>query len=107
MWQGKEIIVLGSFRSFLYILNIFDAKSLRSHRNICVAAAWAMMLLGYAVAIWALFCFRHNFDVIEVAQATAMLISAPVMGIDYASLYLQRHKINERYRSVKQSDQCT
>lgn len=99
----KKIIVLGSFRKFLYILNIFDGKSLRKPngriniQNICVAVIWTMMIVGYIVAIWAAtwFCFDHNFDLNEVALTTAMLISAPVMAIAYCSIFLQRDEIND------------
>lgn len=96
MRRKTEIIVFRSFRPFLYILNIVDAKNLRSFKNIGVATAVAVLLSGYVIAIVAatLFCFQHNFDLSEVALTTAMLISAPVMGIAYASTFLQRRKIN-------------
>lgn len=61
-----------------------------------MAIALAVLLSGYVIAIVAatMFCHHHNFKLSEVALTTAMLISAPVMGIAYASIFLQRRKIN-------------
>lgn len=96
--SDRKITAFAAFKPFVRILRLYKWEHFRNPDRRIIAQAIGFSILIFCLNAFVLtvawHCYRHNFDVRQIALQIAILITLPTAAITYVSIGMKRKLVD-------------